>query len=225
VNDLPPQAQLVVIAKAPRAGFVKTRLCPPYTPRQAAELAAAALSDTLGTVAKVSARGVIAGAVLALDGHPGLVDIPDCFDVVAQVVGGLDSRLAGAFDDAYLIRRAPMLLIGMDTPQVTESDLADACGFLLADGVDAVMGPATDGGFWALGLRAPDPRLLLDVPMSTSRTGEAQLDRLRAFGLRVALLAELRDVDDAAGADSVAVLAPESRFAIQLRQYEIGVAS
>jgi glycosyltransferase A (GT-A) superfamily protein (DUF2064 family) len=223
---LPPsRVQLIVIAKAPRPGFVKTRMCPPYSPGQAAELAGAALSDTLAVVAQLCARGVVGGAVLALDGPPGLVDVPDCFDVIPQVEGGLDRRLAGAFEAAYLIRRAPMLLIGMDTPQVTGRQLAEACDSLLTDGVDAALGPATDGGFWALGLRAPNARLLVDVPMSTSWTGRAQLDRLRTFGLRVALLPELRDVDDSASARSVAEVAPESRFAVQLRRFERELAS
>jgi uncharacterized protein len=83
---------------------------------------------------------------------------------------------------------------------------------------DAIFGPAADGGFWALGLRVPDPDLLRGVPMSTPGTGAVQRDRLRAAGLRVADLPPLRDVDTAADATAVACEAPWSRFAARARE-------
>ncbi|MFG1701752.1 DUF2064 domain-containing protein [Nonomuraea sp. M3C6] len=85
---------------------------------------------------------------------------------------------------------------------------------------EAVFGPATDGGFWLLGLRRPDPALLLGVPMSRPDTGEAQLRRLR--GLSVATLPPLTDVDDAADAREVAGLAPHTRFAATLARLGAG---
>jgi hypothetical protein len=81
-----------------------------------------------------------------------------------------------------------------------------------------VFGPAADGGFWALGLRVPDPSLLRGVPMSTARTGAIQRDRLVAAGLRIADLPRLRDVDTAADAVAVSRLAPRSRFAARVRE-------
>ncbi|MEU6389282.1 DUF2064 domain-containing protein [Streptomyces sp. NPDC046939] len=193
---------LLVIAKEPRPGRVKTRLTPPFTPAQGAALAEAALSDTLRAVATTPA----ARRVLVLDGRPGPW-LPPGFDVVPQCAGGLDERLAAAFAGC----RGPALLIGMDTPQVTPA-LLDV-GF---DTCDAWFGPALDGGFWALGLAEPDPGLLRGVPMSTPRTGELQRARLVAAGLRVRDLPALRDVDTAADAHAVAGLAPESRFAARL---------
>ncbi|MEU9547694.1 TIGR04282 family arsenosugar biosynthesis glycosyltransferase [Streptomyces werraensis] len=195
-----PEVTLLVIAKEPRPGRVKTRLTPPFTPEEAAALAEAALADTLDAVARTPARR----RVLVLDGAPGPW-LPAGVEVVPQCAGGLDERLAGAFAGCD----GPALLIGMDTPQVTPElltvDFADC---------DAWFGPAVDGGFWALGLADPDPHLLRGVPMSTPRTGAAQ--RRRLDGLRVRDLPLLRDVDTARDAAAVADAAPDGRFAARL---------
>ena len=195
---------LLVIAKQPVPGKVKTRLVPPCTYEQAAALAEAALADTLHTLLLVPARR----RVLVLDGQPGPW-LPPGFEVVPQRGGPLDERLANAF----AVARGPALLIGMDTPQVTPALLA-----VDWRAADAVFGPAADGGFWALGLRAPDPGLLRGVPMSTARTGAIQRARLRTAGLRVVDLPELRDVDTAADAVAVAREAPQTRFAARARE-------
>jgi uncharacterized protein len=193
---------LLVIAKQPLPGRVKTRLTPPFSPKEAAALAEAALTDTLAAVAATPATR----RVLVLDGLPGRW-LPPGFDVVPQAEGGLDQRLAAAFAGCT----GPALLIGMDTPQVTP-------GLLTVDfeGCDAYFGPAEDGGFWALGLAEPDPALLRGVPMSTAVTGAVQRQRLAAAGLRIHDLPSLRDVDTAADAEAVAAVAPHGRFAAEL---------
>ncbi|WP_405951486.1 DUF2064 domain-containing protein [Streptomyces prunicolor] len=201
---------LLVIAKEPLPGRVKTRLTPPFTPEEAAALAEASLVDTLHVVLATPARR----RVLVLAGTPGPW-LPPGFDVVPQCGGGLDERLAAAFAGCD----GPALLIGMDTPQVTPDlltvDFADC---------DAYFGPAEDGGFWALGLAAPDPELLRGVPMSTPTTGAVQRGRLTAGGLRVRDLPSLRDVDTAYDAELVAAVAPEGRFASELARLQTAVA-
>lgn len=199
---------LLVIAKEPLPGRVKTRLTPPFSPAQAAALAEAALADTLRAVA-----GAPAGRrLLVLDGRPGPW-LPPGFDVVPQCAGGLDERLA----DAFAHCSGPALLIGMDTPQVTPAlltvDFSDC---------DACFGPAEDGGFWALGLARPEPALLRGVPMSTPVTGAVQRERLVSAGLRVRDLPRLRDVDTAADARAVAALAPHGAFAARLADCAAG---
>ena len=200
---------LLVIAKEPRPGRVKTRLTPPFTPEEASALAEASLVDTLHVLLATPARR----RVLVLDGTPGPW-LPPGFDVVPQCGGGLDERLAAAFAGCA----GPALLIGMDTPQVTPAlltvDFADC---------DAYFGPAEDGGFWALGLADPDPALLRGVPMSTPTTGTVQRARLTAAGLRVRDLPPLRDVDTASDAELVAAEAPEGRFAKELARLRTGV--
>jgi uncharacterized protein len=195
---------LVVIAKAPVAGRSKTRLTPPCTPAQAAALAEAALADTLQAVAATPASR----RVVVLEGEPGAW-LPGGFEIIAQRGSGLDERLGNALADVG----GAALLIGMDTPQVTPALLEDAAAALQADGVDAALGLAGDGGYWAIGLRDPDATLFAGVPMSEPMTGAAQRARLDAAGLRVATLPELRDVDTIADARAVAALAPDGRFA------------
>ncbi|MFF4622208.1 TIGR04282 family arsenosugar biosynthesis glycosyltransferase [Nonomuraea jabiensis] len=201
--------QIVVVAKEPAPGRVKTRLVPPLTPGEAAALAAAALEDTLRTVTRVP--GV--HRVLALDGVPGAW-LPGGFTVLPQRGDGLDERLAAAFEDTHRLRPTPVVLIGMDTPQVSVGLLAEAVSLLARH--DAVFGPAADGGFWLLGLRVPDAALLLGVPMSEPTTGEIQLRRLREAGMSVALMPRLTDVDTITDAIEVAALVPASRYAAAL---------
>jgi rSAM/selenodomain-associated transferase 1 len=204
--------KILVIAKAPVAGSVKTRLCPPCTPEQAAELAISALRDTMDAVAATPE----VEPILILDGEPGAWIHPS-FAVVRQRGHGLDERLAAAFEDGG----APALLIGMDTPQVTPEMLASAVAHLSTPGVDAVLGTAEDGGWWAIGLRAPNPQVFLGVPMSTSQTGAAQRARLDELALDVADLPVLRDVDDLDDAVAVAASAPGSRFAAAVSHLDV----
>jgi glycosyltransferase A (GT-A) superfamily protein (DUF2064 family)/SAM-dependent methyltransferase len=112
---------LIVIAKEPIPGRVKTRLTPPFTPQEAARLAEAALVDTLTAArkAKVDHR------LLVLQGEPGPW-LPPGFTVVPQVSGTLDVRIAAAFQEAAKIDAGPALLIGMDTPQVDPKVLEEA---------------------------------------------------------------------------------------------------
>lgn len=194
---------LLVIAKQPVPGRVKTRLVPPCTHEQAAGLAEAALTDTLHTVLQAPALR----RVLVLEGEPGPW-LPAGFDIVPQCGGQLDERLASAFAAVD----GPALLIGMDTPQITPDLLA-----VDWHAADAVFGPAADGGFWALGMRVPEPSLLRGVPMSTISTGSIQRARLSEAGLRVTDLPQLRDVDTAADAVVVSRQAPQSRFAARAR--------
>lgn len=205
---------LVVIAKTPVPGRVKTRLTPPFTPEQAAALAEAALEDTLHAVRESDVRH----RLLVLDGAPRAPWQRD-FTVVPQVPGTLDRRLAAAFLAAAERAPGPVLLVGMDTPQINP-DLLRSC--LPGDAEDATLGPADDGGFWCLAIREPHRRdldaLLVGVPMSTDHTGADQLRRLRRAGLRVRLAPTLRDVDTVADADHVAALIPHSRFGARLQE-------
>ncbi len=184
---------------------------PAASPAQAAELAEAALCDTLEAVLRTPATR----RVLVLDGSAGDW-LPAGLEVIPQRPHGFAGRLTGAFEDAG----EPAFLIGMDTPQVTPAMLALALEALVLPANDAVLGQCEDGGYWGIGLRRADARVFAGVPMSTERTGECQRLRLEELGLRTASLPVLRDVDRHADALAVAREAPASRFARALERAE-----
>ncbi len=180
---------VTVIAKSPVAGQVKTRLCPPCTGEQAAQIAKSALVDSL-RVAAVVATGSRARRVLLLDGAP-QAWMPADFEVVTQRGVGLAQRLCNGFVDL-----GPGVIVGMETPHVVMA-LRDALHWAQR-GVDTI-GLATDGGYWMIGLSAASaaiaPALFEDIPMSQSQTGLAQLRRMHAHGCAVRLLPMARDLD------------------------------
>ncbi len=197
-------AAIIVLAKEPRAGLVKTRLCPPCTAEEAADLARAALIDTLAAVTATPA----ARRVLVLDGDPGAW-VPSPFEVIHQCEGDLARRLTGAF----VAVGGPALLVGMDTPQVTPTLLTHALRILAQPATDAVLGPADDGGYWAIGLCDVALPVFEGVPMSTEETGARQLESLLRHGCNVEMLPYLRDVDYYEDAAEVAATMPRSEFA------------
>lgn len=192
----------IVLAKRPAAGRVKTRLVPALTPAEAADVAAAALRDTLAAVQQLPARY----RVLAFDG-PSTGWAPPGWITVRQVSGSLDRRLVGAFAAAG---RGPAVLVGMDTPQLRPAQLAAFDPELF----DACLGRTRDGGYWAIGFRDPSvaSAAILDIPMSTSRTGSLQQARLDALGLRTQRLAGQIDVDTIDDLIDVAAEAPGGHF-------------
>jgi hypothetical protein len=198
--------RLAVIAKSPRPGAVKTRLTPPLAPRHAAQLAEASLLDTLAAALEATAP---ARPILVLEGPPGAW-LPAGVELLAQRGAGLDERLANAFADV----REPLLIIGMDTPQVGAATLSAALERLRES--PAVLGPAADGGYWSIGLRARDPDAIRGVPMSVPHTCAAQRTRLAERGLRVHELELLRDFDTFEDAIAVARSCPHTAFARRL---------
>ncbi len=196
---------VIVLAKEPMAGRVKTRLQTAFSAIDAAALAGSAITDTLRAVRASKATRT----VLAWEGDP--AGWGAGFEVVTQPAGSLNDRLAAAF--TAVGGDAPTLLIGMDTPQVTPAHLDVDWG-----GADAAIGLCEDGGFWAIGLRSVDPdRVFAGIAMSTDRTGAAQLARLAALDLEVLLLPPMRDVDRPSDAEAVAARFPWLDFAARYR--------
>lgn len=207
-----------MVAKAPVPGLAKTRLAATLGDERAADIAAAALLDTLDSVASAP----FAARVVALTGELSLAARSDeirhaleDFTVIAQRGDDFGERLAHAHADAVAAAGAqPVLQIGMDTPQVTAELLTDCAGKLSPQ--TAVLGPARDGGWWVLGI--DDPAMagcLTEVSMSQTDTGALTAAALEKAGARVVRATELADVDTV---DDIAIVRsacrPGSRFTL-----------
>ncbi len=209
---------LLVVAKAPVPGRAKTRIAAAVGDRVAARIAAAALLDTLDTVAAVpvpTRTVALAGELDAAVGADEIRDRLSAFTVIDQRGDGFGDRLANAHADAA--GPYPVLQIGMDTPQIT-TDLLTRCATQLLAGT-AVLGFARDGGWWTLGLHsAAVAECLRNIPVSQPSTGALTLKALQDTGIDVTLVEQLTDVDTV---DQIAAVRdacpPGSRFALAAR--------
>lgn len=208
---------VLVVAKAPEPGRAKTRLAAAVGDRVAADIAAAALLDTLDAVAAAPVAERVVALTGDLDAAAGAAEIRrrlESFTVIPQRGDGFADRLANAHADSGKGSAGyPVLQIGMDTPQVTAAVLSD-CARRLLD-APAVLGLAHDGGWWVLGVAEPAmAECLRTVPMSQPDTGELTLKALRDNGIDVTPVQPLADVDVAADVAAVReACAPASRFA------------
>ncbi|WP_328528357.1 DUF2064 domain-containing protein [Nocardioides sp. NBC_00368] len=203
---------VLLVAKAPVPGLVKTRLAAEIGETAATAVAAASLLDTIEActlaVGPERCRLALSGDVSAGFRAVEIESAIAGWTVTPQRGKGLGERLANAHADVA----GPVVQIGMDTPQVTPARLLAVAAGL--DAADAVLAPAEDGGWWALALRDPSAAAALrEVPMSTPETYAATRAALEALGLRVAAGERLRDVDHLADVAPVAAAAPGTRFA------------
>lgn len=187
----PARERLVVFLKAPRVGTVKTRLAEGIGAVAACEAYRHMLVTLLGNLAALRAVELCftpadAKVELASWLRAGWSSQP-------QTGGDLGERLHGAFCGHFESGAERVVIIGADCPAVRPADVVAAWHALGAH--DVVLGPATDGGYWLIGLRAPQPQLFTVMPWSTAAVLAETQRRACASGLRVALLRELSDVD------------------------------
>lgn len=193
----PERSVVYIIAKAPRAGVSKTRLCPPLEPAQAAGLARALLLDTLAAVHGAGIEGRIMcrdaserAELAALTGRHLAVHV--------QAGSGLGDALESAFRTGLADGFAAVGVLAADSPTVPPAVLHPAFT-RLEDERDVALGRSEDGGYYLLAARALHPVLFRDMVWSTAMVAQETLDRCRATGLRCRLLPTWYDVDDAAG--------------------------
>lgn len=219
-------SRVLVTAKAPVPGEVKTRLGVDIGMDAAARVAAASLLDTLEACGAAYPPGrrhlALAGDLRRALLAPDLDEALAGWDVFPQEGKGFAHRLAHAHATVATRGQGPAVQIGMDTPQVTPELLlqVEAALGLPSDpgAADAALGPAEDGGWWVLALRdGTRAAVLRGVPMSEPTTCVETRAALTAAGQRVIDVAVLRDVDTVADADAVAALAPDGRFAAEWR--------
>lgn len=209
------QPVVLVMAKAPIPGFVKTRLALTVGPQRAAALAAAALLDTLDACESAFPAGrrylALSGALVAAHSGDELRRRLTAWTVLPQRGEGLAARLANAHRDVHRAAGAAVVQIGMDTPHV-EATVLEQVATTIATTVRPVLGLAEDGGWWLLATAGPgDVDGLERVPMSSADTGAATARLLHRRGVTHAPV--LRDVDSHEDAEHVAALAPSTRFA------------
>jgi uncharacterized protein len=187
---------LVLMLKAPRPGTVKTRLAAALGPARATAIYRTLVERQLASIPPglraeihyAPGEDPAAGAELSAWLGPGTAYFP-------QSSGDLGDRLSAAFAAAFDRGAAGVLAIGGDCPGLDSSVLASAAASLAAH--ELVLGPATDGGYYLIGLARPRPELFADMPWSTGRLLEATLARAASLGLAPKLLPPLDDIDTA----------------------------
>ena len=192
---------LAVMTKAPRAGQVKTRLVPPLTPDEAAQLNRCFLRDTAEAIALAGhniARGV--AVYTPVGSEADYVDIlPAQFALVPQRGADFGERLTNAAHDLFSVGFVSVCLIDSDSPTVAAETYALAAELLGRAGDRVVLGPSDDGGYYLIGLKQLHRRLFVDIEWSTGRVLEQTIARAREINLPIELLPTGYDVDDAAG--------------------------
>ena len=182
---------LVVIAKEPVAGAVKTRLAPSVGADAAARAAAAMLADTVAVITQVDAEPWVCFAPPDARGRMARL-APGC-ELLAQVEGDLGDRLAACFAALLGGGAERVVVVGADTPHLPRATYQAA--FALLERVDVVLGPAADGGYYLVGAKAALPELFVGVPMGTGTVLQVTIQRAIRRRLRVGTVPMLRDLD------------------------------
>jgi uncharacterized protein len=192
---------LAVMTKAPRAGEVKTRLTPPLTPQEAAELNTCFLNDTATAISFIAREGKTRGvAVYTPVGAEKDYDqiLPADFALVPQRGDALGERLIFATADLFSLGFNSICLINSDSPTVPRQVFSEAAQLLVKNEDGVVLGPSEDGGYFLIGFNKSQHTLFENIQWSTGRVLEQTRARAQESGLRVHLLPPWYDVDDGA---------------------------
>ena len=192
-------AALVIFAKAPIPGQVKTRLCPPLTPDEAATLHGTFVLEIVER-----SQGAVAGGGIPIDRFVACAPSPDhAFFKVLEARHGvrllpqlgqdLGARMHGAIRSILDMGYSLALVVGTDVPLLPRSSFGEAVSLLTEH--DVVFGPALDGGYYLIGLRRPIPELFENIPWSTAETLATTLKKAETLGLQTAMLPACRDID------------------------------
>jgi rSAM/selenodomain-associated transferase 1 len=188
-------ALLIIFAKEPRPGQVKTRLSPPLSPQEAAQLYHSFLLDILEEMARVP-EVRLAVAFSPLGAQVFFRDLaPPGADLFPQEGADLGERMARAFGRGFAAGFGPVLLRGSDVPDLPAAVVSEAREVLAAGLAQVVLGPCPDGGYYLVGLAEPQPRLFQGPAWSGSTVLRDTLHLARQLGLRVHLLPPWADID------------------------------
>lgn len=191
---------LTVMAKAPRPGAVKTRLCPPLTPDQAASLSMSFLRDTAQAIAEVApdhAAGVVSYTPPGMEAQFEAV-LPDGFLLLKQRGDGFGERLLNTAEDVLAAGFGSVCLIDSDSPTVPIEAYRQAVEALHAADDCVVLGPTVDGGYYLIGMRQPVRALFDDIDWSTEKVFAQTVEKAVGAGLKIVELPIWYDIDDSA---------------------------
>jgi uncharacterized protein len=200
---------VAIMAKASVAGTVKTRLVPPLSHEEAAELNTSCLADVAANIAAAAAQAPIQGFVAydPLGSEQFFQDLlPDGFKLLPPKEPTLGRSLLHAVRDLLAAGYASVCLVNADSPTLPTDLLVRAVRSLAEPGDRVVLGPAADGGYYLIGLKRFHPRLFEAIDWSTDRVYRQTVMRADEIGLPIASLPEWYDVDDT---ETLAVLARE----------------
>ena len=191
----PAKTILVVMAKAPVPGQVKTRLCPPLSPRQAAAVYDCFLRDRLMEMGDLSDCDRAIAYMPATAAGRFKVYAYGAFAIFSQRGDDLGDRMHNIFIDRFREGYGAVVIIGSDSPDLPKSIVTQSFARLSSESTDVVIGPATDGGYYLVGMKRPYPELFANVPWSTDKVLSATLTIAQSLGIRTALLPAWSDID------------------------------
>lgn len=196
---IPGVCALVMMAKAPRVGTVKTRLTPLLSNEQAAQLSRCFIRDMAENIGTLTLDSPVSGIIAYMPrGEEATFEnlLPADFHLLEQRGADLGERLENAAADLFAAGFAYVCLINSDSPTLPRSVLIDAMTALRRPGERAVLGEATDGGYYLIGLQKPQPHLFHGIEWSTPRVAGQTLARAAERNLEMTRLARWYDVDD-----------------------------
>jgi uncharacterized protein len=187
------RAAIAIMAKQPEPGKVKTRLCPPLTPREAADLYGAFLLDTVGLTSGIPEADLF----IAYDPH-GARDFFSCMfpcpvECIPQGMGDLGNRLSRVSRSLFCQWYRKLVIVASDTPHLPQDAIRRA--FIRLNETDVVLGPCEDGGYYLIGSRVHVPALFDGIVWSSSAVLEQTIGRAEELGLTWELLQSCYDID------------------------------
>jgi uncharacterized protein len=189
-----------IVIKTPRTGFSKTRLCPPFSPVEAASISRCFLKDISATIAALTHQDpfVVGVAVYTPVGSEDELAalLPSGFRLIAQRETDFGNCLLWAARDLFSVGFAAVCLINSDSPTLPFQYLQDVATLLKQPNDRLVLGPSLDGGYYALGVRRAHPRLFQEITWNTNRVYEETIERSKQINLPVVTLPAWYDVDD-----------------------------